>query len=92
MGSSGRAEGIRIELLAQNVALGFGDRVFASTSQTAGQSIPVAVIGQAFPYVPDRAIRARWWRDGLRNPGNANCRRDVRRAARKRERWGVRRR
>jgi len=54
----------RIELLAQNVRTSdFDDRVFASTSHRVVNSIPIAVIGQAFPYVPiahPRSLVAGW--------------------------------
>jgi len=54
----------RVELLAQNIRTSdFGDPVFASTSHRVINSIPVAVIGQAFPYTPvahPRALVAGW--------------------------------
>src|SRR5450432_1539200 len=43
----------RIEFLAQNVKTAdFGDPVFASTMVREQNGVPVAVIGQAFPYTP----------------------------------------
>jgi sulfur-oxidizing protein SoxB len=54
----------RIELLAQNVRTSdFGDPVFAPRAHRVVNSIPVAVIGQAFPYTPiahPRALVAGW--------------------------------
>jgi sulfur-oxidizing protein SoxB len=54
----------RIELLAQNVRTSdFGDPVFAPRSHRVINSIPVAVIGQAFPYMPvahPRTLVAGW--------------------------------
>jgi sulfur-oxidizing protein SoxB len=54
----------RIELLAQNIRTSdFGDPVFTPTSHRVVNSIPVAVIGQAFPYMPvahPRTLVAGW--------------------------------
>jgi len=59
----------RIELLAQNVRTSdFGDPVFAATSHRVVNSIPVAVIGQAFPYTPVAHPRSQvaGWTFGIR--------------------------
>ena len=54
----------RIEVLAQNVATGdFGDPVFKPYSIRSLGGVPVAVIGQAFPYTPiahPRRFVAEW--------------------------------
>ena len=43
----------RIEFVAQNVKTAdFGDPVFASTSLREINGVPVAIVGQAFPYTP----------------------------------------
>ena len=43
----------RIEMLAQNIATAdFGDPVFASHSIRTINGVPIAIIGQAFPYTP----------------------------------------
>jgi sulfur-oxidizing protein SoxB len=59
----------RIELLAQNVRTSdFGDPVFASTSHRLVNAVPVAVIGQAFPYTPIAHPRSlvQGWTFGIR--------------------------
>ena len=59
----------RIELLAQNVRTSdFGDPVFASTSRRDINGVPVAVIGQAFPYTPIAHPRSlvQEWTFGIR--------------------------
>jgi len=54
----------RIEFVAQNIATqDFGDPVFASYAKREINGVPVAVIGQAFPYTPianPRHLVAEW--------------------------------
>jgi S-sulfosulfanyl-L-cysteine sulfohydrolase len=59
----------RIELLAQNIRTSdFGDLVFASTSHRVANGVPLAVIGQAYPYVPIAHPRSQvaGWTFGIR--------------------------
>jgi sulfur-oxidizing protein SoxB len=59
----------RTEMLAQNVRTAdFGDPVFAPTAHRTVNSIPLAVIGQAFPYTPVAHPRAQveGWTFGIR--------------------------
>ena len=59
----------RTEMLAQNVRTAdFGDPVFAATAHRAVNSVPLAVIGQAFPYTPVAHPRSQveGWTFGIR--------------------------
>lgn len=58
-----------IDLLAQNIRTSdFGEPVFASTSHRTVNAVPVAVIGQAFPYTPIAHPRSlvEGWTFGIR--------------------------
>ena len=66
----------RIEFIAQNVRTAdFGDPVFPAYAWREQNGVPVAIIGQAFPYTPiaqSALLRARL---DLRHPRRGACRR-----------------